>query len=97
MIAGRARDLLEPEWYIRLCPQIKLHVGIDWKCVKALLADAPPVAVSSHGSFINGKARLLTDGAWDCVQSPFHFLLRECDHAESIAGEEKKSQLQVAE
>ena len=93
MIAGGAGDLLEPEWHIWLCPQIKLHVGMDWKRIEALLADAPPVSVSSHRAFIDGKARLLTDRAWDRVQPPFHFLLRERDHKRSIAGGEKKSQL----
>ncbi|HBH79201.1 MAG TPA: hypothetical protein DDY39_05175, partial [Nitrospira sp.] len=55
--------------------------------------DAPPVAVSPHEPFIDGKARLLADRAGDCVQTAFHFLLSECDHTESITGEEKESQL----
>lgn len=85
MIAGGAGDLLESEWHIWLCPQIKLHVGMDWKRIKTLLADAPPVSVSSHRAFIDGKARLLTDSAWDRVQPPFHFLLRERDHLEEYS------------
>jgi hypothetical protein len=87
-----AGNLLESERYVRLGSEIELHVGMDGKRVEALLADAPPVAISSHESFIDAKARLLTDGAWDRVQPPFHFLLCERDHAWSIAGEEKKSQ-----
>ena len=70
---------------------------MDGKRVKALLADPAPVTVGAHESFIDRKARLFTDGARDCVQAPFHFLLTERDHTESITGEEKKSQLRLRE
>lgn len=97
MITGGAGNLLESEGDIRLCANIELHVRVDRKRVKALLADASPVAVSPHESFINSKARLLADGTGDGVQPLFHFLLSQRDHLYSIAGEEKKSQLWASE
>lgn len=94
MIACCAGNFLEPERHIRLCPDIKLHIGIDREGVKALLADTSPIAVSSHKPFIDGKTRLFADGAWDCVQPLFHFLLSERNHDQSIAGSSKESQHQ---
>ena len=76
-----------------MCAEIEFHVGIDGERVKTLLTDASPVAVSPHETFIDGKARLFADGAGNCVQPAFHFLLSERDHSESITGEEKESQL----
>lgn len=80
MIAGCAGNLLKPERYIGLCAKVELHVGIDWKRVEAFLADAPPVPVWSHKPFINGEVGLFADGALDCIEAPFHFLLRQGNH-----------------
>lgn len=92
MITGGAGNLLESEGYIRLCSEIELHVRIDRKRVKAFLTDASPVTIGSHEPFIDGKTRLLADRAGDRVQPAFYFLLSECHHAESIAGQESESQ-----
>lgn len=75
MIARRAGNLFQPKRDIGLRPQIEFHVGMDWEGVEALLADAPPVTVRPHKPFINGEVGLFADGALDCIQSPFHFLL----------------------
>ena len=92
MIANRTGYFLEPEWHIWLCAKIEFHVRVDRKRVKTFLANGSPVPVSPHESFIDGKARLLADGAGNRVQPPFHFLLSERNHIGSIAGGEKKSQ-----
>ena len=82
MIARRAGDFLESQRYIGLGPEVELHVGIDRKRVEALLAEPSPISVRSHESFINGEAGLFADGAGDCVQAPFNFLLRKRYHNE---------------
>lgn len=94
MVACRAGNLLEPKRHIGLRPQIELHVGIDRERVKAFLADASPVPVRSHKSFIDGEVGLFADGALDRVQPTFYFLLSNSHHvAVSIAGGEMESQL----
>jgi hypothetical protein len=75
MIAGRAGNLSQSKGYIRLCLQIKIHVGVDRKGVEALPADAPPFPVGPHEPFIETEARLFTDGTLNRVEAPFHFLL----------------------
>ena len=102
MVAGRAGNLLQVKRHVRLCPEIKLHIGIEGEGVEAFLADAPPVTVGSHGPFVNGKTGLFADGALDRVQTPFYFLLSDSDHRtkksvpqltrSSIAGGEMESQ-----
>ncbi len=93
MVTGRARNLLQVKRHIRLCPEIKLHIGMDGEGVEAFLADAPPVTVGSHEPFVNGKTGLFADGALDRIQAPFYFLLSDGDHADaSIAGGEIESQ-----
>ena len=103
MVAGRAGNRLQVKRHVRLCPEIKLHIGMDGEGIKALLADASPVTVGSHEPFVNGKAGLFADGAVDRVQAPFYFLLSDGDHRtkktvsqltrSSIAGKEIESQL----
>ena len=102
MVAGRAGNLLQVKRHVRLCPEIKLHIGIDREGVEAFLADAPPVTVGSHGPFVNGKTGLFADGALDRAQAPFYFLLSDSDHRtketapqltrSSITGKEIESQ-----
>lgn len=102
MVAGRAGNLLQVKRHVRLCSEIKLHIGMDGEGVEAFLADAPPVTVGPHESFINGKTGLFADGALDRVQTSFYFLLSDGDHRtkksvsqltkSSIAGKEIKSQ-----
>ena len=102
MVAGRAGNLLQVKRHVRLCPDIKLHIGIDGEGVEAFFADAPPVTVGSHEPFVDGKAGLFADGALDRVQAPFYFLLSDSDHGmkksvprlmrSSIAGGEIESQ-----
>ena len=67
MVAGCAGNLLQVKRHVRLCPEIKLHIGMDGEGVEAFLAEAPPVTVGSHEPFVNGKAGLFADGALDCV------------------------------
>ncbi len=102
MVAGRAGNLLQVKRHVRLCPDIKLHIGIDGEGVEAFFADAPPVTIGSHEPFVDGKAGLFADGALDRVQTPFYFLLSDSDHRMkkfvpqltrlSIAGREMESQ-----
>jgi len=93
VIAGRAGNLLESERHIGLCPKVKFHVGMHRKGVETLLADAPPVTIWPHKSFIDGEVGPFAYGALDRIQSTFYFLLRQGDHMEaSIAGGEMKSQ-----
>jgi hypothetical protein len=104
MVAGRAGNLLQVKRHVRLCPEIKLHIGIDRERVEAFLAEASPVTVGSHEPFVDGKTGLFADGALDCVQAPFYFLLSDGDHRtketvpllmrSSITGKEIESQLQ---
>ena len=67
MVAGCAGNRLQVKRHVRLCPEIKLHIGMDGEGVEAFLAEAPPVTVGSHEPFVNGKAGLFADGALDCV------------------------------
>ncbi len=93
MIARRAGNLFQSKRHIRLCPKVELHVGVHWKGVETFPADAAPVAVRSHKSFIDGKVGLFAHGALDRIQSSLYFLLRQGDHMDvSIAGGEMKSQ-----
>ena len=102
MVAGRAGNLLQVKRHVRLCPDIKLHIGIDGEGVETFFADAPPVTIGSHGPFVNGKIGLFADGALDRAQTPFYFLLSDGDHRtkksvsqlmkSSIAGKEIESQ-----
>lgn len=80
MVAGRAGNLLQAKRHVRLCPEIKLHIGMNREGVEAFLTDTPPVTVCSHEPFVNGKAGLFADGALDCVEAPFYFLLSDGDH-----------------
>lgn len=80
MVAGRAGNRLQVKRHVRLCPEIKLHIGMDREGVEAFLADAPPVTIGSHEPFIDGKAGLFADSALDRVQAPFYFLLSDSDH-----------------
>lgn len=80
MVAGRAGNLLQVKRHVRLCPDIKLHIGIDGEGVEAFFADAPPVTIGSHEPFVDGKAGLFADGALDRAQTPFYFLLSDSDH-----------------
>ena len=80
MTAGRAGNLLQAKRHVRLCPEIKLHIGMDRERVETFLADASPVTVGSHESFVNGKAGLFADGTLDRVQATFYFLLSDGDH-----------------
>ena len=93
MITGCAGNLFEAQRYIGLCAKVELHVGIDWKGVEALLADASPVTVWPHKPFINGEVGLFAHGTLNRIQSAFNFLLRDGDHMDvSITGGEMKSQ-----
>lgn len=93
MITSCAGNLFQTKRNVGLCPQVELHVGIDWKGVVTLFADASPVAVCSHEPFVDSKAGLFADGALDCVQATFDFLLSDGNHVDaSIAVWEMKSQ-----
>ena len=102
MVAGCAGNRLQVKWHVRLCPEIKLHISMDGKGIKAFLADATPVTIGSHEPFVDGKAGLFADGALDRAQTPFYFLLSDGDHRtkksvsqlmkSSIAGKEIESQ-----
>lgn len=93
MVAGRAGNLLQVKRHVRLCPEIKLHIGMDGEGVEALLADAPPVTVGPHESFINPEAGLFADSALHRTKTAFDFLLGECDHRDSsITANETESQ-----
>lgn len=102
MVAGCAGNRLQVKWHVRLCPEIKLHISMDGKGIKAFLADATPVTIGSHEPFVDGKAGLFADGALDRGEAPFYFLLSDSDHRMkksvpqltrlSIAGGEMESQ-----
>lgn len=93
MVTGGAGNLFQSVGHVRLCAQIKLHVGMDRKSVVAFLADAPPFTVRPHESFIDPEAGLFTNGAGYRAEAPFHFLLSDSDHVDaSIAGGEMESQ-----
>ena len=76
MITRRAGNLFQAKRHVRLCPEIKLHVGMDREGVETLLADGPPVSVWPHKPFIDGEVGLFADGTGDRIQSPLYFLLR---------------------
>ena len=93
MVAGRAGNLLQVKRHVRLCPEIKLHIGMDGEGVKALLADASPVTVGPHESFINTEAGLFADSALHRTETAFDFLLAESHHSNSsITASEIESQ-----
>lgn len=48
---------------IRLCPEVKLHIGVDRKVVPTFLADPFALSVSLKGAWIDPKLIGLADGA----------------------------------
>ncbi|HKC94367.1 MAG TPA: hypothetical protein VKB81_10165, partial [Nitrospira sp.] len=80
MVAGGARDFLEPIRHVRLRAEIELHVGVDWKTVEAFLADATPFAICLHKPLIDPEAGSLADGALHCCQPRFDFLNCQSRH-----------------
>jgi hypothetical protein len=93
MVTGGAGNLFQSIGHVRLCAQIKLHVGMDRKSVVAFLADAAPFTVVPHEPFIDSETGRFTNGAGYRAKTPFYFLLSDSDHVDaSIAGGEIESQ-----
>jgi len=80
VITDGAGDVLEAIGHVGLRAEIKLHIGIDRKAVKALLTDTPPFAVRLHEPLIDAEAGLLADGALYVAQSLFDLLDRQWRH-----------------
>ena len=74
VIACRTGNFSEPIGDIGLGTEVKLHVGIDRKTVKAFLTHGPPLAVRLDEPLVDSKAGLLADRAFRLAESLFNLL-----------------------
>ncbi len=70
----------EPVLHVRLGLEIKLHIRVDRKVIRAVQADALPFPVVLHGSAINAKPTLFAYGAFCMAESVLNVLDIESGH-----------------
>src|SRR6476646_1145447 len=93
---GRTGDFLQAIGHIRLGAEVKFHVRIEGKAVKAFLTHAPPFAVRLHEPLIDAEAGALADGAFHGAQPLFDLLNRRSRHPLSSLVEYNVGQIWTA-